>query len=861
MYKNIQLALILLSFLFINTFINAKNLSQNEIKTILNTDTRQIISLNGQWEKSSDGVRWENVHIPYSDVNLEKITLVRKVRIDKSQQESLSWQLFFLGFNHQAEIAVNGQFLGRFISSMAPIWVKIPSKALEAGENEIRITFLVPKDIIKTVFENYVYARKRYNGLVREAFLIGNPPVWISDINTNYTLSNNFSQANINATISVSSSNFDLISKFQSSSIDNLELKNKANFQIETKIVKLGTGEIVAIGEPRQISIEAERTIDVNVKFSIMSPSLWLPDNPNLYQIQAMIVQGERTVDNFATNFGLREIAVSRAEKSFFTLNGYKIPLKAVSYIDYHIASGQSLSLWRMEENIRMIKMLGANAIRFKFNPPHPYFAYLCDKYGLLMLLDLPLYAIPNKLLDRDEVKVYIKNQSKLLTYFKQNYASTFAFGFSDGICEANFPNEFASDIKSIVTSNGNYLFYKFINSDEKVVNSDNFDFIGINLKKENSILRQASVLREIVQRNNNKPFITCFGVPVNENNHNGYSDPYSNEHQAFYIKSLYNLSFQNGSFGVVVNSFNDYELNHPYLATNNYHSWILTTGVTDATNKPRFSYSMLQALFNDEKEPLINAGSYAGETLVSFLIFGFILLVVLLFFINRFRRFREYLTRAMLRPYNFYSDIRDQRIIPSFQTVILALIVSFTIGMYVTSLLFYYRNYDITQFLIMLCCPSSFWQEIIYKMIWMPEVSLFIIALISFIVLFAISIIIKIFAFFSRARIYFSDCLIISVWASAPFVVLLPVAIPLIRLLEINNTVAIVAVILFLIIKIWVIARILKATAVVFDKPAALIYGIGIIVFLVFAAIPVGIYQINYQFFSYLMYFCCAYL
>ncbi len=861
MYRNIQLIFIILSLLFLNASINAKNISQSEIKTILNSGTRYIIPLNGQWEKSSDGLNWENVHIPYSDVNLEKITLIRKVRIEKSQQESLSWQLFFLGFNHQAEISINGQFLGRFISSMAPIWVKIPPKVLNAGENELRITFLVPNDVIKTIFEHYIYARKRYNGLVREAFLIGNPPVWISDINTNYSLSNNYSQANINATISVSSANFDLISKFQSSVGENLELKNKANFQIETKIIKIGTGEIVAIGEPRQISIEAERTINVSVKFNITSPSLWSPSNPNLYQVQATIVQAGRTVDNFATNFGLREISVSRAEKSNFTLNGYKIPLKAVSYIDYHISSGQSLSIWRMEENIRMIKTLGANAIRFQFNPPHPYFAYLCDKYGLLMLLDLPIYSIPETLLRRDEVKVYIKNQSKLFTYFKQNYASTLAFGFSDGICEDHFPNEFASEIKPIITSNGNYLFYKFINPNEKTITSNIFDFIGINLKKETSISHQYSILKGIIQRSNNKPFVTCFGVPINENNHNGYSDPYSYEHQAFYIKSLYNLSFQNGSFGVVINSFNDYELHHPYLATNNYHSSILTIGITNATNKPRFSYTMLQALFNDEKEPLINAGSYAGETLVSFLIFGFILLVVLLFFINRFRRFREYLTRAMLRPYNFYSDIRDQRIIPSFQTVILALIVSFTIGMYVTSLLFYYRNYDITQFLIMLCCPSSFLQEIIYKMIWMPEVSLFIIALISFVVLFAISIIIKIFAFFSRARIYFSDCLIISVWASAPFVVLLPLAIPLIRLLEINNTIAIIAVILFLLIKFWVIARILKASAVVFDKPSALVYSIGIIVILVFAAIPIGFYQINYQFFSYLMYFWCTYL
>jgi len=77
MYRNIQFFIILLSLIFINTSINAKNLSQSEIKTILNSDTRYIIPLNGQWEKSADGINWENVHIPYSDVILEKITLVR----------------------------------------------------------------------------------------------------------------------------------------------------------------------------------------------------------------------------------------------------------------------------------------------------------------------------------------------------------------------------------------------------------------------------------------------------------------------------------------------------------------------------------------------------------------------------------------------------------------------------------------------------------------------------------------------------------------------------------------------------------------------------------------------------------------
>jgi len=864
MYKYNVFKCLIVLFFFVSHLDSSysKYLDQTNIKSIFASNSRHIISLNGVWEKTNNEINWANVSVPYSDLSTEKITFVKKFKIEKEQFETFNWQLFFLGFHHQAEISINGQFLGRFISAMAPLWVKIPPKALNAGSNEIRITFLDQNDIVGTALDRYIYARKRYIGLVREAFLVGNPPIWVSDIKTNYTLSNNYQNANITANISISSANLDIISRFRSRDTAYLApMQSRIQIVVESKLVKLTTGEIVAIGEPRQITIEAERTINVDLKFSLTAPVLWSPDNPNLYSMQTKILQAGRSIDDYSINFGLKSISISKGDQSRFILNGNNITLKSVAYVDYHIASGQSLSLWRMEEDVRMIKTLGANAIRFKFNPPHPYFSYLCDKYGLLQIIDLPIYNIPYELLNRDEFKVYSKNFSKMLAYYKQNYVSAFAFNFSDGLCEKYFPNDFAQEIAKIIKSDGNYFFSKFINPKENIVNTDNFDFIGINLIKEMPISSQYQQLSNILNNIGDKPFITCFGVPIDEHNHNGYSDPLSNEHQAYFLKNLYNLSLQKGAFGTIINSFSDYELKNPYLATNNYNINLLTVGITDAARKQRFAFNMLQALFNDEKEPLINAGSYSGQTLVSFIIIGFILLAVLLFFINRFRRFREYLMRALLRPYNFYSDVRDQRIIPSFQTLVLGLIASLTIGLFVSLLLYNYKYYDVTQYLIMLVFPSCFLQEIIYKMIWMPEVSLLLISIFSFILIFVISLIIKIFAFFTRARIYFSDCLIISVWAGAPFVFLLPLAIPLTRLLEINDTFALIAIIVFLVILIWVISRILKSAYVVFDKSPAIAYFIGLVILGLIIGIPIGFYQINHQFFAFASYLFCAFL
>lgn len=835
-----------------------RHFNQEQIKTIIPSSSRIVIHLAGTWNKSTDGVNWEQVSIPSSEEESKQIIYTRSIKIEKEFIESRAWNLNFLGFNQQSEIYFNEQFVGRYYSGMTPISVRIPAKMLNAGSNELKIILTPIQNATKQIHTQFISAKKRYFGIIRDVMLIGTPPVWISDIKYKTNIAGNNQSASIKASIGISSGNIEQLSKFRTKDTTGLVIsRSRATLSLETQLVKIATGEVIAIGESKQINVESERTINSEITFNVNNPALWSPANPNLYEVRAKITQSGKMIDDYSAIVGFRSIRMTNGDESKMVLNGEKIKIKGVTYIDDHGSTGQSLSPWRMEEDIKLMKTLGANLVRFRFNPPHPYFAYLCDKYGLMMLVELPLYYAPANIINLDEVKVLMKNYSKQYVSAYQNYASLVGYGISEGLNEDDYPMDLAKEYASILKSSGRHLIYKYVPHNSKIVNAEGFDFIGISLTKDYASTEFNSFyVNKVKSLLSGVPFFLSYGSAVQDKNHNGYSDPLSMEHQAYYIRNNNNLANASGAIGSIINTFNDYELNHPYMATNNTHINILTSGITDRYRDIRLSYQMLQSLFNDEKEPLLNAGSYSEQTPITFIIFGLLLISTILFIINRYRRFREYLFRSILRPYNFYSDIRDQRIMSSVQTVLLGLIISFTVGMFISSLGYYYRMDEITQYLIMMKMPSNSLQEITYRMIWMPEIALLILSIFSFLMVFIVSTIIKIFAFFSRARIFYTDCLIITIWSGIPYLILLPIAIVLVRLLDISDAFAVVSVVIFMVISVWVIMRMLKSTSVVFDKPSSQVYMIGLILLLILVGVPLGIYQVRYSLFSYIDYF-----
>jgi beta-galactosidase len=116
----------------------------------------------------------------------------------------------------------------------------------------------------------------------------------------------------------------------------------------------------------------------------VEKPQLWNLEAPHLYSAQSTITFGAVTLEQDRTPFGIRD-AHFEADTGFW-LNGKNIKLKGVCLHADGSAFGTAVPLDVWARRLRILKELGANAIRTAHNPPAPEFLDLCDRMGFLVM-------------------------------------------------------------------------------------------------------------------------------------------------------------------------------------------------------------------------------------------------------------------------------------------------------------------------------------------------------------------------------------------------------------------------------------------------------------------------------------------
>ena len=132
------------------------------------------------------------------------------------------------------------------------------------------------------------------------------------------------------------------------------------------------------------------------------------------------------------------------------------------------------------------------------------------------------------------------------------------------------------------------------------------------------------------------------------------------------------------------------------------------------------------------------------------FIVFGLILALGMGVLVNSGRKFREDSSRALLRPYNFFADVRDQRMISGFHTGLLALILAGTSSLLLSNLLFYFKtNFNFERLLISFGSPGII--KAVSSLSWDPLMSIIWLTLFTIIILVLIMGIIKLFSLFIK--------------------------------------------------------------------------------------------------------------
>lgn len=835
-----------------------QKMTEAQIKSIHNSTTRIVNDLSGNWDVEANGKNYKRF-IPFADSYNDEIILKKVVSLPADAQNQYSWHLNFAGVSNQVEVYWNEQFIGRYFDAIIPFEVKIPDKFITKNNNNLKLVIKKDDGFRNKFLMNHLFAKQNQIGPIREIFLIGKPQIWVADVKAKTEFSNNYTNAYVDIDFTISSSNIQkLVDKINKTDSVKVGFSKRLGFDYQAQLIDKITGAVVASSDIRNTEIESERSINIKSNLYINSPKLWDYANPNLYDIKVQLLKNGSLIDDFSYEYGFRDIKLVRnGDKSELFVNGRPFTMKSISYVEDYIESGQSISSSRLKDDIENIKMLGSNTIRIKYSTPSPYLVHLCNLYGMFILIDLPIYEQPSALIQKDEIQVLLKNQ---LNQFIESYypaPSFMAIGLGDGFVEStDLSKDFKSTINKI-KSNYKILTYQIIPINNKLNYYKESDFIGLSVNTVNDNLSKfASELNEKIKLLNSKLAFLDFGVEIQPNNHNGYSDKLSIEYQSYIIQNLFKLSETNQLLGTNYNTYNDYIRETPLLITNNEDMYINTSGLVSRDRKERMSFTSLQAMNNNEKEPLLNTGSFDPYIPYTFIIYSLVLILVLFFILNQFKRFREYIFRSLLRPYNFYSDIRDQRIISISLTIILGLIVSINLGVYLSSIFYLFKNSLGFQYIMMITLNNSILKEILVQLVWIPDLSVFFLSMVIFAFAFVVAGFVRILSMFNSKSITYNDSLILVVWGALPWLVLLPFSVILYRVLLVYPFSLVFFIILMLAIFVWTLARLAKSISVVFDLKTKLVGISTVAIVVLFFIALVLYYQIQYSIFSYFYYF-----
>lgn len=806
------------------------------------TNTRNIISLNGSWKVySADDEEKQKVGISIPSIFEGKGEFVfeKSFTLTDQQIKNHKVSLNFFGLNYSADISVNKVIIYRHPGGEFPFSLSIPRDILRSDKsNIISVKLSFELDAQNTIpLKQRLLFPQSFGGIIRDVYLHLTPNVSISDFSFKTDVKPD------KAIISLKSL------------IDNKEFKKisdtinvQSNFTLKTQVFSPGSGTVSGSSEDNFI-LKPNKQIEIKNNITIASPILWSPENPVSYIVRLELWRGDQLVDRSDRSVAFYNL---QSSQNNFTLNGKDFNLYGVTYSASYFQYGSLSSYQRMESDLAKIKQAGFNAVRFSKELPHPYYLRLCEELGLLAFVELPIANLPEGLAGSQNFVARSKNYlSSLLSAYK-DYSIIAGFGFgSSYLFSSDEHRALLTELAGQVKKSKNAVTYaSFFDFGYQAING--LDLFGIELlnKQPNDVLTEIENLKTAI--GGGKLFIGEATYTVNIGQTDGYVNKFSFEAQAKFFDDMFSFYEKNNLSGFFVNTMYDIRGDFRSIILGYNKSNVYSIGlVSEDRNQERLAYKVLSARMRNTEKVTIPIGSDKDDAPMIFIVTGLVLALLMGVLVNSGRKFREDASRALLRPYNFFADVRDQRIISAYHSLFLAVIIALVTSLILANLFFYIKNSVLAEKILLAFGSPSLISGASY-LAWNPVNALIWLFVISVIVMILLTIIITAASFFVRTKVYLSSVFFTIVWAMLPIVLLIPVGIVLYRLLNagVGNIYIYIILILFI---LWLLYRLLKGISVIFDVNASSIYFYGLISIAALKLIFFLYYEVNNSVFQYI--------
>ena len=193
----------------------------------------------------------------------------------------------------------------------------------------------------------------------------------------------------------------------------------------------------------------------LKINIPIKSPRLWNHETPYLYQLQTTVINenGEVT-DALATSFGMRSftqdtVSIPRGQ---MYLNGEKIRLWGANTMGYMQQDVKNKNWEQLIDDILLAKIANLNFIRLTQRPVQPEIYEYCDKLGMMLQTDLPLFGSLRPNLFAEGVK-----QAGEMERLVRNHPSNIMVTYIN----ERFPNAEGHPQRSMSKAEDYYRFFK----------------------------------------------------------------------------------------------------------------------------------------------------------------------------------------------------------------------------------------------------------------------------------------------------------------------------------------------------------------------------------------------------------------
>lgn len=824
-----------------------------DIGVFLDTQTRHKIDLAGTWSYSVDEETWEDVKVPSVFDHSGRVVFLRRFTVADSLLTNCSFSLVALGINYEAETYINDIFVGKHTGGSTSFQVDIPEDVIQKGEeNAVKI---IVSNILSSgttlPLRKQIWGWRTYGGIYRDIFILATPRLWLQSLQAKPSLGADLRNGSLAVQATVSNRNYPVIANRDTSNRKQPVLKH----QLVLQLIDPEKQAVVTQAAPYDLSPEDGRDSEVSVSFPVAFPRPWSPESPSLYQLRAFVteVEGKRqtTIDEMRIDVGFATVSTRGAD---LLVNGKKTSVRGVVWHEDSPDFGAAMSYDRMEKDVALIKALGANAIRFAFHPPHPYMVSLCNRYGLLAFMEMPVWNAPADVLNDEVFTALAENMAREMVLRDKSHPSVAAWGIGSEF-DSGDPRSrgFVERIAGVIRSlDDRPLYYGSMMQGDAA--ADLVDLTAVHLTG-GGLQEFKESLASWKKQSPEKPVILMqYGAEVQSGNRNGYSDPLSEEAQARYFVQTYAALRESGIAGSFIRAFADWRGDRPILTVEQSDPTLHPVGLLSYDREKRLSYDVVKTTFAGQKVAAFPIGKHRTAFPVVHVVAGFIVIFAIAYQYHYNRRFNESFKRSLLRSYNFFADLRDVRTVSVFHTLLMTLMISLTLGVVLSSVLYHFRRDVLADYVITQIVVWDSVKDSIIRATWNPLEGILGLTGFFLAVSVLLSFIVRLCSLFIRSKISWLHAYTAIVWASVPLVFLSPLGMSLFKILQTPfYVIPAFAVLAFFLL--WTIARTLKGISVIFDMNAARTYIGGFLVIVAGIAVIVFYYDTEFQLTAYLQF------